>query len=59
MTIHVSVFNKDTRETAVISVKQVSPENVEQKSTDLKGGEGTEVYVHSGCKLIIEEVEAP
>ena len=59
MTIKVTVKNDDPRETAVISVAECAVHggmNPKIRSVDLKGGESTEVWVHSGQRIDIREV---
>ena len=52
MTIKVTVTNSDSRESAVISV-ETQPGGA---LTNLKGGESTELYVHSQQDLHVREV---
>jgi hypothetical protein len=64
MTIKVTVTNSDSRESAVISVREMSSSNapgatdVQQGPTkELKGGESAEVYVHGSQYLLVREVK--
>jgi hypothetical protein len=63
MTIKVTVKNEDTRDTAVIGVRQMNSSNEPFRSDtqngptkELKAGESAEVWVHSGQYLIVREV---
>ena len=60
MTIKVSVKNEDSRETAIVAVSAISVATGEVDSSvpdkQLKGGESCEVYVHSGQKIVVEEI---
>lgn len=62
MTIAIKITNSDSRETAVVKVCEVNPNPGRSmipfitKRAELKGGESTELYVHSGQSLIVEEV---
>lgn len=63
MTIKVSVKNEDTRDGAVVVVKSVSVATGESESAvpakELNAGESTEAYVHSGQRIVVEEVRQP
>lgn len=60
MTISIKIKNTDSRAEAIVTVKTQAPGG---EPTDwnppimLKGGEEVEKYVHSGQKLIVEEVK--
>lgn len=63
MTIKVTVKNEDTRETAIIGVRQMGktgiqmePDSQNGPRVELKGGESTEVYVHSHQYLVVDEI---
>ena len=60
MTIQIGVINKDSRENAIVAVKVQTPagEPVSgNPDTELKGGESCDKYVHSGQRLVVEEIE--
>jgi hypothetical protein len=62
MTIAIKITNADSRETAVVAVKRQfvvdgqATEDCEQL-LELKGGEETTCHVHSGQRLVVEEVK--
>ena len=61
MTIAIKITNTDSRAEAIVAVKVQSTE-FERASggedvTKLKGGEEVEKYVHSGQRLVVEEVK--
>ena len=60
MTIAIKITNADTRETAIVAVKVKSTDGREDHGTQdvqLKGGEETTKYVHSGQILVVEEIK--
>jgi len=60
MTISIKIKNTDSRENAIVAVLTQSPggEPTEwNPPIRLKGGEETEKCVHSGQKLIVEEIK--
>jgi hypothetical protein len=59
VTIQIGVKNLDSRENAIVAVKVQTPGGepvAGNPDTELKGGEGTEKYVHDGQRLVVEEV---
>jgi len=59
MTISVTVTNSDTRETAVIKVEAIGPDDKVLSTVQvskLKGQESATVYVHSHQRILITEV---
>lgn len=51
--------NEDSRESAVISVQAYNPDGSQVSGTkdkELKGGEVTDLYVHSTQQLLVKEV---
>lgn len=60
MTIAIKIANTDSRENAVVVVKHQSPDGTPvagTPDTELKGGEETAKYVHSGQRLVVEEIK--
>ena len=60
MTIRLTIRNEDSRETAIVSVDSVSAESglpMGDNPKVLKGGESAEVYIHSGKKYVITEIQ--
>lgn len=59
MTIRVTVTNADSGETRIISAQ---PVNLDGSTTaqpppkELKGGESTDLYVHSSQNILVKEV---
>lgn len=53
MTIHVTIKNDDSRETAVISV---TPSDYKEGKKELKGGESHQFTIYNGRQLILDEV---
>ena len=59
MTIAIKVINTDSRENAIVAVKTQSLAGdaiVGVPDTNLRGGEETTKYVHSGQRLVVEEI---
>lgn len=60
MTIRIGVKNMDSRENAIVAVKVQTPNGDPvpgNPDTELKGGEETDKYVHSGQRLVVEELK--
>lgn len=66
MTIAVTIKNEDDRENAIIGVQccgcdehgNIDPAVlVECHKTELKGGESHECHVHSGCQIVVTEIQ--
>lgn len=60
MTICIGIKNLDSRENAIVAVKVQTPDGhpvAGSPDTELKGGEETDKYVHSGQKLVVEEIK--
>ena len=60
MTIQIGVINKDSRETAIVAVKVQTPSGEPvpgNPDVELKGGQSIDKYVHSGQRLLVEEIQ--
>lgn len=62
MTIAIRVLNDDNRKGAVVRVKQVHPDGTELSGAmevELDSLSCTEMYVHGGASVLVEEVRQP
>jgi|JI10StandDraft_1071094.scaffolds.fasta_scaffold10096_11 hypothetical protein len=60
MTISICIRNTDTRREAIVAVKIQTPAGepiAGCPDTELKGGDEATKYVHSGQRLVVEEVK--
>jgi hypothetical protein len=60
MTIRLTIKNEDSRENAIVQVYGLSADSglpMGENAKLLKGGESTEVYIHSGKKYTITEIQ--
>ncbi len=65
MTIRIKITNEDSRQTAVVKVRELNRQTmlsdkslmpiVRDAAPPLKGGESVDLYVHDGQSLLIEE----
>lgn len=59
MTIRIIIVNDDTRDNAIVSVAHLNPDGTPVEGVFdrvLHGGQSTGTLVHSGQKLLVEEV---
>lgn len=64
MTIKVTITNSDSRETAIINVRECQSNPPMRSDTqgprfELKGGESREMWVHPTQYIVVMEGEAP
>lgn len=57
MTIKLIVKNDDSRENAIVEVKRVLEHGGIETVKKLKGGESTDVYIHEGVQVTIDEIQ--
>lgn len=59
MTIRMKIKNEDSRETAIVAAwtESTGDKPVQNTIVKLKGGEETELYVWSGQRIVVEEVQ--